>query len=217
MADSTTNLPQLSSSQANLALRINELIDALSPASPGGRDYTTSTGLTWGYLGGKFLVNGVPTNVINGTVALPASVTRYLERSRTGAITLASARSADKEPLFAIVTNSTGLASYTDERTPQAQTRVGWGRVTIAMANANQTLTQPQALCESITLTGALTALRDVIVPTVQRPYWIFANVTGGFGVRVKTSAGTGITIADGKRAIVECDGTNVVRVTADV
>lgn len=217
MADSTTNLPQLSSSQANLALRINELFDAHSQSSYGGRDYTTYAGLTWGYLGGKFLVNGAPTNVANGTVALPASVTRYLERSRSGAITLASARSPDLEPLFSIVSSATGLSSYTDERTPQAQVRVGWGKATVAMADANQTLTQPQALCESITLTGALTALRDVIVPTVQRPYWIFANVTGGFGVRVKTSAGTGITIADGKRALVECDGTDVVRFTADV
>jgi hypothetical protein len=65
-------------------------------------------------------------------------------------------------------------------------------------------------------LTGTLTALRDVIVPTVRRQWTIFANVTGGFGVRVKTAAGSGITVADGKRAILECDGTNVVRVTPD-
>jgi hypothetical protein len=92
-----------------------------------------------------------------------------------------------------------------------------YGRFTLAMGDANKTLTYEQAMCESMELTGALTALRDVIVPTVKRSYTVFANVTGGFGVRVKTSAGSGITVADGKRAIVECDGTNVVRVTADV
>jgi hypothetical protein len=45
----------------------------------------------------------------------------------------------------------------------------------------------------------------------------VFANVTGGFGVQVIGATGTGITVADGKRAIVYADGTNVVRVTADV
>lgn len=72
-------------------------------------------------------------------------------------------------------------------------------------------------MCESMELTGALTALRDVIVPTITRDWTVFANTSGGFGVRVKTASGSGVTIADGKRALVECDGTNVVRVTADV
>jgi hypothetical protein len=45
----------------------------------------------------------------------------------------------------------------------------------------------------------------------------VFANTTGGHGVQVIGATGTGVTIADGKRAIVYADGTNVVRVTADV
>lgn len=215
MADSTTNLDAITAS-ANLPIRVNEALDASSPATAGGRQASTVTGLTWGYYGGKMMVNGTPTNVTNGTLAVTASATRYVERSRTGAISIATARSAGNEPLYTLVSGTSGVTSYTDERNPAATARVSWGRATIAMGNANVTLTQPQALCESITLTGALTALRDVIVPNSQRPYWIFANVTGGFGVRVKTSAGTGITIADGKRAIVECDGTNVVRFTPD-
>jgi hypothetical protein len=85
------------------------------------------------------------------------------------------------------------------------------------MADANKTLSYEQAMCESMELTGALSALRDVIVPLVPRSYIVFANTSGGFGVRVIGTSGTGITVADGKRAIVECDGTNVVRVTADV
>jgi hypothetical protein len=44
----------------------------------------------------------------------------------------------------------------------------------------------------------------------------VFANTTTN-GVQVISTSGTGVTIAVGKRAIVECDGTNVVRITADV
>jgi hypothetical protein len=45
----------------------------------------------------------------------------------------------------------------------------------------------------------------------------IFANTAGGVGVNVIGATGTGVTVADGHRAIVYSDGTNVVRVTADV
>jgi hypothetical protein len=48
------------------------------------------------------------------------------------------------------------------------------------------------------------------------KQWTVFANVTG-FGIQVIGASGTGIVIAVGKRAIVYADGTNVVRVTADV
>ena len=48
MADSTTNLPQLSASQANQEARFNELLDAASPGTFFGRNAATCSGLTWG-------------------------------------------------------------------------------------------------------------------------------------------------------------------------
>lgn len=90
-------------------------------------------------------------------------------------------------------------------------------RLVKAMADANKTLTAAEARSQIIEATGVLTALRDVVVPLGAQQWTVFANVTGGFGVRVIGATGTGITIADGKRAIVYADGTNVVRVTADV
>lgn len=63
----------------------------------------------------------------------------------------------------------------------------------------------------SCTSSGSLTATRDVIVPTSSKPYIVFNNTTGGQSIRVKTSAGTGITIPNGRRQLVYCDGTNVV------
>ncbi len=90
------------------------------------------------------------------------------------------------------------------------------GRFVRAMADANYTLGSGQAKSAILEATGALTALRDLVVPLTPRQWTVFANVTGGFGVRVIGATGTGITVADGKRAIVYSDGTNVVRVTAD-
>jgi hypothetical protein len=84
------------------------------------------------------------------------------------------------------------------------------------MADANVTLTSAEAQNNIIECTGALTALRDLIVPLTAKQWTVYANTTGGFGVRVIGASGTGITVADTKHAIVYADGTNVVRVTAD-
>jgi hypothetical protein len=64
-----------------------------------------------------------------------------------------------------------------------------------------------------IELTGALTAARTVTVPAVNKPYTFFNNTTGGFAVTVKVSGQTGVTIANGKKAIVYTNSTDVIEV----
>lgn len=64
-----------------------------------------------------------------------------------------------------------------------------------------------------IELTGALTANRTVEVPAVDKPYIFFNNTTGGFSVTVKVSGQTGVTIANGKRAIVYTNSIDVINV----
>lgn len=215
MADSTTNLPTMSSGQASKEVTFNELLDAASAGTAFGRNASTTTGLTWGYLGGVVMVDGVPTRIANGTVALTASSTNYVEVDRSGTVSKnTTAFTAGRTPLYSVVTGASTISSYSDLRLLAAQP--GAGRVVQAMANANQTLTYAQAAADIVELTGALTALRDVVVPLAAKQWTIFANVTGGFGVRVIGASGTGITVADGKRAIVYADATNVVRVTPD-
>ena len=84
-----------------------------------------------------------------------------------------------------------------------------------AMADANQTITQSMSLCETLVTTGALTATRNLVVP-LRRATWIVRNDCTGGSIQVIGATGTGTTIATVKTAIVSCDGTNVVRVTAD-
>jgi hypothetical protein len=64
-----------------------------------------------------------------------------------------------------------------------------------------------------IQLTGALTAARTVEVPAVDKPYIFFNATTGGFAVTVKVSGQTGVTIANGKKAIVYANSTDVIEV----
>lgn len=90
------------------------------------------------------------------------------------------------------------------------------GYASVAMSDANTTLTTAngttdQARNMGLSLTGTLTAVRELIVPTVNKLYFIYNGTTGGFAVTVKTSAGTGVSLPNGKRMALICDGTNVV------
>jgi hypothetical protein len=86
--------------------------------------------------------------------------------------------------------------------------------------DANYTAVQAdyQAKIMEFTSSVTLTSTRNVMVPLIKGYQWtIFNNTTGGQSIQIIGVSGTGITIANGKRAIVYVDGTNVVRVTSDI
>jgi hypothetical protein len=64
-----------------------------------------------------------------------------------------------------------------------------------------------------IEFTGTLTANRTVEVPAVDKPYILFNNTSGGFSVIVKVSGQTGVTIANGKKALVYTNSIDVIEV----
>jgi hypothetical protein len=67
-----------------------------------------------------------------------------------------------------------------------------------------------------ISLTGALTAARVVEVPAKTKTYIFANNTTGGFAVTVKVNGQTGVSIANGNKALVYCDATDVRLVVSD-
>jgi len=82
--------------------------------------------------------------------------------------------------------------------------------ITITNSNAAQAA---RALVLNVTSTfGSLTATRELVVPTIQKQYIVQNNTTGGQSITVKTSAGTGITVPNGRKAHLYVDGTNVVQ-----
>ena len=61
-----------------------------------------------------------------------------------------------------------------------------------------------------ITSTVTLTATRSIIIPSSAKVYLVYNNTSGSQSITIKTSGGTGVTVASGKRVIVYCDGTDV-------
>jgi len=88
-----------------------------------------------------------------------------------------------------------------------------------AMTNADYTLTsgngssanEARYMALLIPATLTLTAARNIIVPTSSKSYIVRNLSTGGFAVTVKTTAGTGISVPNGKTMILYCNATDVI------
>lgn len=81
----------------------------------------------------------------------------------------------------------------------------------------DRNLSTDESYAPIVELSGILTANINVIFASLTKQWIVFNSTTGAFTLTVKGATGTGITIGQGKRAIVYFDGTNVVRATADV
>ena len=84
-----------------------------------------------------------------------------------------------------------------------------WTTASHTLTTANGTTSE--ARCAILECSGAPGAAATVICPTASKVYIIKNSVTGGFAVTLKTSAGTGVSVANGSTALLYCDGTNVV------
>jgi hypothetical protein len=216
MSNSTITYDSISSSQAQKEVTANAYFDAASPVTLFGRRASTTSALTWGYYGGNINVDGVLTQIANGTVALTASTTNYVEATRAGVVSKnTTAFTAGSIPLYTIVTGTATVTSYTDYRMWVCLPGVSQ-RLALAMSDANTTLSSAQAKCGILEFTGSLGAGRNIVVPLAARQWTVYNNTTGGFALTFIGATGTGIAVAATKRAIVYSDGTNVVRVTAD-
>jgi hypothetical protein len=84
------------------------------------------------------------------------------------------------------------------------------------MSDANYTLTvvnegTDEARQMFVRLTGTLSTTRNVICPAVSKLYFVSNETSGGQSIVFKTPSGSGITVPNGARVMLHCNGTNVV------
>ena len=111
-----------------------------------------------------------------------------------------------------------GTITNTNLGTALEQAVVGYGNPSYP-SDANLTLTYTdtnaaqaaRALVLNVTSAVSLTVTRELVVPTIQKQYIVQNNTTGSQSITVKTSAGTGITVPNGRKAHLYVDGTNVI------
>lgn len=62
-----------------------------------------------------------------------------------------------------------------------------------------------------IECTGSLSASRNLIVPANKKLYFIYNNTTGGYAITVKVSGQTGLSVPNGSKYLMVCNGTDVI------
>lgn len=82
--------------------------------------------------------------------------------------------------------------------------------LTISLTDTNATQVARHYIL-NVTSGVSLSTTRNLIVPTIDKPYIIENNTTGSQSIVVKTSAGTGVTVPNGARVMVYANSTNVV------
>ena len=79
------------------------------------------------------------------------------------------------------------------------------------LSNTDGAVDESRSAVLEITSTVSLTATRSIIVPTADKVYVVKNSTSGSQSILVTTSSGTGVTIKNGEKRFVYCDGTNVV------
>jgi len=111
-----------------------------------------------------------------------------------------------------------GTITNTNLGTALEQAIIGYGNPNY-LSDANLTLTYTdtnaaqaaRALVLNVTSAVSLSTTRELVVPTIQKQYIVQNNTTGGQSITVKTSAGTGITVPNGRKAHLYVNGTDVI------
>lgn len=112
---------------------------------------------------------------------------------------------------FNLADNNTTNPDATDGSAANWAPIDDYGATSLALTNANVTLTPAQFSKPIIVLTGALTGNVQLTMPKLVGTWYVVNSTTGAFTVSMLTSGGTLIQLAQGGAAWVRGDGTNVL------
>lgn len=118
--------------------------------------------------------------------------------------------------LQAVGENETTWGDITNSNLSTVLEQAIAGKADIVLNDADHTLTQRYGQADEarqaiLLVSGTITAVRSVIIPRLSKHYIVRNLTTGGHEIEIKTSAGAGTKIANGKAKLIFCDGTNVL------
>jgi hypothetical protein len=104
-------------------------------------------------------------------------------------------------------------ANFNFERLEAAITN----QITKTVTTANVTLTEEEGANLFLKTDGVLTGNRAVLLPARKHLFVAYNGCTGAFNLTFNVLAQTGVTLAQGRYAILYCDGTTTVDLLADL
>jgi hypothetical protein len=130
-----------------------------------------------------------------------------------GAETVNSAASLTLAPGDSVTLITDGLNWFTLGLGQNAVFAFDFTSINLGGLSGNYTLSGAELNRIAYQFTGAIIGNVEIIVPKTTQQYWVYNNTTGGsFTLRVRTSTQSpGVLVTRGSRAILYCDGANVV------
>lgn len=151
-------------------------------------------------------------------VALGADFFCYLKNAGTGAVTVAPSSgtidgaanlSFNLENSAAIVSDGANLITLGFGQ--RVNSVFDFVQISLAADSGNVVLSGANLNRISYRFTGALAGNTTVVVPSTIQQYWVDNETTGPFSLTFGTGFGTTVTVTQGNRAILYCDGANVI------
>lgn len=213
MSNKIPHLTLVNPNQSGKEITINHALNALSPAGLFARRDAECSGLSWYYHGGWLVTDGQFISIENNAtpLVLAGNATNYIHATRCGSVaTSTSGFPPGTIPLYIANTSASTCTDYNDVRQFGMCGQLAIG--TVDAGGGDVTLSWAQARLDFVSVIGALSANRFVIVPNV----WagsVFNGTSGAYTLTVKTVGGTGVAVAPGERLSLLADGVNVVSI----
>lgn len=165
----------------------------------------------WTGAGGTFTLPDATTVGNNWFVYLRNSGSGAILADPPGLITINGNVSLSFQPGDSAVIASDGANFYTIGFGQSATFAFDYTVINIP-GSGTYTLTGSELNRIAYRFAGALTGNRVVVVPATVQQYWVDNQTTGAYTLTINPSGGgTGFVISQGSRAILYCDGTNVL------
>lgn len=216
MANSSSNLQLVSTSQSQKEVTINALANSASQAMFGA--IRSLNGFSITLYGGNIYRAGALVQVANASITLTASRRNFIYLRNDAVIALSTAVGtptaetvipADAYLLYVLDVGSSSVSSYTDYRFGTLQNHLK--RNTITVSNANVTINWLQANADVLIASGTLTANVELILPAfLSKEYTIINKTTGAFTLTASTGTAAKVTITSGTARAVVSDGVDL-------
>ena len=211
----TTSTVNASSLAGTGIVAVGTLLSQSVPITTFNSSYTAGASdrakmFVWTGAGGTLTLPSATAVGDNWFIYLRNSGSGAIVADPTGAPTIDGLSSLSFQPGESAIIATDGINFYTIGFGQSAVFAFDYTVIDVA-GSGNYVLAGSELNRIAYKFTGVLTGNRNIIVPATVQQYWVNNETTGAYTFTVKTSAGTGQNFQSGQRAIVYCDGTNVV------
>lgn len=194
---------------------VGTLLSQSVPITSFNSNYTAGTNdrakmYVWTGAGGTLILPSAPTVGNNWFMYLRNAGSGAITVDPSGTPTIDGSATLSFQPGDSAIIATDGVNFFTVGLGQQAIFAFDYTSINVA-GTGDYTLAGSELNRIAYNFTGVLTGNRNIIVPATVQQYWVTNATTGAYTFTVKTSAGTGVTLTSGQRAIYYCNGTDVV------